>query len=227
MPLPEDSTSPLSAEAASELLVASRRAGDALTARYSRRSEAILACWGSVWLVGFGALWVSEVSSVVDRFVALSILAIMSLLAIAVTIWVARRHSSELLGRGRRDNDRSVVAWVFAIVAGQVFTAGLYPLGVNPDTVLLVVQPAVVSIGIGLVLLTYGLTLPAGSDAIAGGVLIAVGAAAPFVPVPLNLALFSLVGGGGMLVLAGASSWQRIRRERLLRESESLAGNRT
>jgi hypothetical protein len=158
----------------------------------------IMVAWGIAWLVGFGAVWLSEGAGVLPPVVAWWTFGVLIAAASGLSMWLAIRS-----GRGMRTEDAFGgtvygVTWSAGSLAIFVFAAGLFHNGMTRELAAIFFPSAFVLFA-GIMYLVAGALWRAVPSIVLGSIVIVIAVAAPFFGAPHNNLFFALAGGGAFL----------------------------
>lgn len=121
---------------------------------------------------------------------------------VLATIFIHRHENKEIRGLLRRAHMRVFWSWSGAMISIAILTTALHASDVDSEVIASRLQPLLASSIIGLTLLQSGLSTRHTTSAVIGGWLIMLSIGVVWLPVPLNLGVLALGGGGGMIAVA-------------------------
>ena len=168
-------------------------------------SALIYGVWGAVWLVGYGAMWLTarddDTPSVAAGVVAIA----GGVLALVVTIVHITRRTRGIAGASARQGAMYGWAWAIGFLAQSMIVGGLARAGASNDVTALAAN-AIAALVVGLLYLTGGVLWRSSAMYVLGGWIALVGAGAALAGLPGSYLLMALAGGGGMLAAAAVEA---------------------
>lgn len=161
----------------------------------------LLAIWGIVWFVSYGALWFGQV---VRSWQILSLWTsgVVVAGAIGATLYIGRGQCSVVWGSGRVVDVRLLRFWGAVVCGLSIVPALLYVLGLDMVVICFLIQPLMVSWLTGAVFVAVGVRYRHASEIWSGITMLVIGAAAISMALPDRLLWLAVVGGGSMCVSA-------------------------
>ncbi len=167
----------------------------------TRPSGAVLfGLWGAVWLVGYGALWVTAREDGSPSGPAAAVAVAGGVLAVVVTIVHVQHRTRGIAGASARQGALFGWAWPIGFVAQSLIVSGLGRAGA-PDDVLALAANAIAALVVGLLYVAGGLLWSSTAMYLLGAWMALVGAAGATAGLPGTYLVMALAGGGGMLAL--------------------------
>ncbi|WP_433787709.1 hypothetical protein ACQPX6_12875 [Actinomycetospora sp. CA-101289] len=163
--------------------------------------------WGLVYVVAFGAVWLTLGPGLLPApaTVVVVALAVVGAVATMLTALVRSHHGVE--GPTRRVATRYGGSWALAFATLGVVNSQLIGLGVAPTTISLIWSSSALIV-VGLLTLAGGLLWPGSGQYVLGVWILVSAALSIIVGYPTNFLVLSLAGGGGFVVLA-LVAWAR------------------
>ncbi|WP_456843842.1 hypothetical protein [Cellulomonas sp. P5_C6] len=187
---------PALADALAIIAAQRTRAGDV------RPSSALLfGVWGAVWLVGYGAMWLTARDDDTPSVLAGAIAIGGGVLALVVTIVHITRRTRGIAGASARQGAMLGWAWAIGFLAQSMIVGGLAQAGASGEVIALAAN-AIAALVVGLLYLAGGILWRSTGMYVLGGWIALVGAAAAIAGLPGSYLVMAAAGGGGMLVLA-------------------------
>lgn len=169
--------------------------------------------WGTVWLVGFGAMWAARSDAAPFDLPVAAAGMVLAVLLVGAAVLTATHTARQVRGvRGEDDLRGALYGWSWFIGFGTLFAvlSALRGQGVDPE-VLGILWPTMSCL---LVAVLYMMGAAVWRDphmfALGAWFAVCVGAGV-FVGMPGMLAVMSLAGGGGFLVAAAYFTIRRLR----------------
>ncbi|WP_432559311.1 hypothetical protein [Granulicoccus sp. GXG6511] len=166
----------------------------------------ILFAWGTAWLVGFAALWLTEglrPGFALPIEVAATIFIVLLIAAIILSAVLGAR-----VGRGTRGGKDAVFTgvaygqvWWLGPIAIYIIGGGLVANGMSAE-LLAVYYPTMYVFFAGLMYVFAGILWRAVPMLYLGAWSVVVGTVAPFFRVPTHYLVYAIAGGGGFLIAA-------------------------
>jgi len=170
----------------------------------------ITASWGVAWLFGFLAIWLMDAGIgglVLPTWLGWTIFAVLFAAAIVVSAVLGARS-----GRGIRSNSANSftgavygTTWAASMIAVSVLGAALLTRGMTAQLADLF-YPSAYTLVVGVLYLAAAAIWRVVQMIVAGAVLVALAAVAPFFGHPTNYLLFAIVGGAMFFTLAIAGA---------------------
>ena len=174
----------------------------AVTTRLGAFVPVMTAAWGVAWLLGFGALFASEVAGL-PLWIAIAVFVVLLLVAGGVSTWLGIRA-----GRGIRATKHTTftgtvygATWSFGSVALAGIGGGLAYNGMSGELASHF-YPSAFLFFTGIMYILAGAIWPTVFTVVTGGQLVLIAVVSLFIPAPFHLLFLALAGGAGFLVLA-------------------------
>jgi len=161
--------------------------------------------WGAVWLVGYGAMWLTSRDDDTPSVAAAVIAIGGGVLALVVTLVHITRRTRGIAGASARQGAMFGWAWAIGFLAQSMIVGGLSQAGASGEVVALAAN-AIAALVVGLLYLAGGILWRSTAMFVLGGWIALVGAAATLVGLPGSYLVMALAGGGGMLVAAAVEA---------------------
>ncbi|MET0788742.1 MAG: hypothetical protein ABWY33_05805 [Cellulomonas sp.] len=161
--------------------------------------------WGAVWLIGYGALWLTARDDDTPSVAAGVIAVAGGVLAIVVTIVHITRRTRGIAGASARQGAMLGWAWAIGFLAQSMIVGGLGQAGASGEVIALAAN-AVAALVVGLLYLAGGTLWRSTAMYLLGGWIALVGAAATLAGLPGSYLLMAVAGGGGMLTAAAVEA---------------------
>ena len=165
--------------------------------------------WGVVYLVGWGAFYLSR-EHVLPALGAAILTGVLMVGAIVFSGWFGARSSQGVRGPSQVAGAMYGFSWTIGFIALTVVNVGLRRAGLSDDQVTLLWSGSALLV-IGLLYLAGGAMLRSWPQYVVGAWTMIAGAASVYVGVPNNFLVLSLAGGGGFLAQAGYYTWRALR----------------
>ncbi len=198
------------ADAADALAIIAAASGRARTTYPSGAFLFLL--WGTVWLVGYGALWLSTAAGAGRDTPSLpaAVVAIgLGVAGLGLTLWHVLRRSRGVTGTSARTGALYGWSWPVGFLAQALIVTSLAQAGASSQVTSLA-SNALAALVVGLLYLAGGALWDDLTMYLLGAWITLVGAASALVGMPGTYLAMSLAGGGGMVV-AGTVVWVRCR----------------
>ncbi|WP_421742810.1 hypothetical protein [Cellulomonas sp.] len=160
----------------------------------------IFALWGTAWLLGYGAMWLTARDDRRPSVLAVVVAIGLGLVAVVLTIVHVLRRTQGIAGAGARQGALFGWAWPIGFVAQSLIVGGLGRAGAS-DEVTGLAANAIAALVVGLLYIAGGLLWDDMGMYVVGGWMALVGAAAALTGLPASYLVMALAGGGGMLAL--------------------------
>ncbi len=177
-------------------------AGQRAAAARTHPSAALLfGVWGTVWVLGYGLLWLTALDDDAPAGWAAVVAAVATVLAMLATAWhmVARTHG--IRGRSAVQGAMYGWAWFVGFVAQGVTVSALAHAGAS-SVVISLAANAMATMVVGLLYLAGGVLWAAYAMYALGAWVLLTGAFGAFAGIPGSYAVLAFAGGGGMLAAA-------------------------
>lgn len=162
----------------------------------------VFATWGSVYLVGFGSIWLSwGHGGTFSAWGAAALLGALGAVATAVSVVRLTRFGKGVDGPSRRTATTFAWCWPAAMAGVLAFDLGLQRHGMATGTLALLWPASFLLVAAVLFLASGALWADKGQLAL-GIWSLAVAAASTFAGSPANFAVLAFAGGGGLLTTA-------------------------
>ena len=168
-------------------------------------SALIYGVWGAVWLVGYGAMWLTARDDDTPSVAAGVVAVAGGVLALVVTIVHITRRTRGIAGASARQGAMYGWAWAIGFLAQSMIVGGLARAGASNEVTALAAN-AIAALVVGLLYLTGGVLWRSSAMYVLGGWIALVGAGAALAGLPGSYLLMALAGGGGMLVAAAVEA---------------------
>ena len=168
-------------------------------------SALIYGVWGAVWLVGYGAMWLTARDDDTPSVAAGVVAVAGGVLALVVTIVHITRRTRGIAGASARQGAMYGWAWAIGFLAQSMIVGGLARAGASNEVTALAAN-AIAALVVGLLYLTGGVLWRSGAMYVLGGWIALVGAGAALAGLPGSYLLMALAGGGGMLAAAAVEA---------------------
>ena len=168
-------------------------------------SALIYGVWGAVWLVGYGAMWLTARDDDTPSVAAGVVAVAGGVLALVVTIVHITRRTRGIAGASARQGAMYGWAWAIGFLAQSMIVGGLARAGASNEVTALAAN-AIAALVVGLLYLTGGVLWRSTAMYVLGGWIALVGAGAALAGLPGSYLLMALAGGGGMLAAAAVEA---------------------
>ncbi|WP_456826226.1 hypothetical protein [Cellulomonas sp. P5_E12] len=168
-------------------------------------SALIYGVWGAVWLVGYGAMWLTARDDDTPSVAAGVVAVAGGVLALVVTIVHITRRTRGIAGASARQGAMYGWAWAIGFLAQSMIVGGLARAGASNEVTALAAN-AIAALVVGLLYLTGGVLWRSSAMYVLGGWIALVGAGAALAGLPGSYLLMALAGGGGMLAAAAVEA---------------------
>jgi hypothetical protein len=165
--------------------------------------------WGVVYLVGWGAFYLSG-EHVVPALVAEIMTGVLMVGAIVFSGWFGVRSGQGVRGPSQVGGAMYGFSWTIGFIALTVVNVGLRNAGLSGDQVTLLWSGSALLV-VGLLYLAGGAMLRSWPQYVVGAWTMIAGAVSVDVGVPNNFLVLSLAGGGGFLAQAVYYTWRALR----------------
>ncbi|WP_202924280.1 hypothetical protein [Cellulomonas sp. H30R-01] len=172
----------------------------------------LFSLWGTVWLVGYGLMWLSANDDGTPSGLAAGVAITLGVLGTVGTLWHVLHRSRGLVGTSARTGALYGWSWGIGFVTQALIVTALADAGAPPEVSALAGN-ALAALVVGLLYLAGGALWDDLPMYLLGAWIAVVGGASAHVGLPGTYLTMSLAGGGGMLV-AGTYVAVRGRRRR-------------
>jgi hypothetical protein len=160
----------------------------------------IFALWGTAWLIGYGAMWLTARDDRRPSLLAVVLAIALGVVAVVLTIVHVLRRTRGIAGAGARQGALYGWAWPIGFAAQSMIVGGLGQAGAS-DEVTGLAANAIAALVVGLLYIAGGLLWQDTPMYVIGGWMALVGAAAAVTGLPASYLVMAVAGGGGMLAL--------------------------
>lgn len=173
----------------------------AAAARAYPDAALLFGLWGTVWLVGYGLLWLTSLGHDSPAVWAAVVAAVATIVAMVTTAWHTVSRSHGIRGRSTLQGAMYGWAWFVGFLAQGAIVSALANAGATPVVISLAAN-AMATMVVGLLYLAGGVLWESYPMYGLGAWVLLTGAFGAFAGIPGSYAVLAFAGGGGMLTAA-------------------------